>query len=251
MPNVGRLAEGPASDRVTCHRPRSRSRRTGQQAVDVPRGCVEHGTGDVSGLLPVGRSARPVLPRRGQLDWVRIGLLSFGGGSVRAFAMGQPDWGVDEAARSFGSASSSWDPVYSDQPEDVPEVAAARAARFFPADEAPLWCFIPAIWPVSERAWVRDCRVRHLNRSYADGRSERLPWTAAEYAEIEVDTNRSLADLGLPPRPAGRIWLLRPPPRHRSAQAVLDDVWAGWVDGPDTTTPRFVAYIESRLRGIF
>ena len=170
---------------------------------------------------------------------------------MRAFAMGQTDWGVDEAARSFGSASSSWDPVYSDQPEDVPEVAAARAARFFPADEAPLWCFIPAIWPVSERAWVRDCRVRHLNRSYADGRAERLPWTAAEYAEIEVDTNRSLADLGLPPRPAGRIWLLRPPPRHRSAQAVLDDVWAGWVDGPDTTTPRFVAYIESRLRGIF
>ena len=165
--------------------------------------------------------------------------------------MGERDWGVDEAARSFGPASWAWEPVYSDRPEDVPEVAAARAVRFFPADEAPLWCFIPAIWPAGDRAWVRDCRVRHLSRLFGDGRSERLPWTAAEYAEIEDDTNRSLSDLGLPPRPAGRIWLLRPPPRYRSAQAVLDDLWGGWRDGPDTSTPKFVAHIESRLSSIF
>ncbi len=118
------------------------------------------------------------------------------GGSLRASAMGEPDWGVDEAAQSFGPGGWSWEPVYSDRPEDVPEVAAARAVGFFPADEAPLWCFIPAIWPVNERAWVRDCRVRHLSRSYSDGRSERLPWTAAEYGEIEDETNRSLAEWG-------------------------------------------------------
>ncbi|HRA07860.1 MAG TPA: DUF5956 family protein [Propionicimonas sp.] len=165
--------------------------------------------------------------------------------------MGEPDWGVEEAARSFGPAGWSWEPVYSDRPEDVPEVIAAREVGYFPADEAPLWCFIPAIWPVSERAWVRDCRVRHLSRSYSDGRLERLPWTAAEYAEIEDDTNRSLADLGLPPRPGGRIWLLRPPAPYPTAQAVLDHLWDGWRDGPDTVTPKFVAYIESRLRNLF
>ena len=93
--------------------------------------------------------------------------------------MGEPEWGSEEAARSFGPAGWSWEPVYSDRPEDVPEVIAALEVGFFPADEAPLWCFIPAIWPVSERAWVRDCRVRHLSRSYSDGRFERLPWTAA------------------------------------------------------------------------
>lgn len=165
--------------------------------------------------------------------------------------MVKPDWGADEAARPFGPAGWSWEPVYSDRPEDVPEVAAAREVGFFPADEAPLWCFLPAIWPVGERAWVRDCRVRYLSRSYSDGRLERLPWTTAEYADIESDTNGSLADLGLPPRPAGRIWLLRPPPNYQSAQAVLDDLWSGWRDGPDTTTPKFVAYIDRRLRSIF
>lgn len=165
--------------------------------------------------------------------------------------MGEPDWGVDEAARSFGPASWSWEPVYSDRPEDVPEVAAAGALGFYPADEAPLWCFIPAIWPKHQRAWVRDCRVRQLTRSYSDGHSERLPWTAAEYAEIEDDTNGALSDLGLPPRPAGRIWLLRPPSRYRTAQAVLDELWEGWIDGPDTVTPKFVDYTHSRLRDIF
>lgn len=165
--------------------------------------------------------------------------------------MVEPDWGVDEAARSFGPALWSWEPVHSDRPEDLPEVAAALALGLHPADEAPLWCFVPAIWPKGERAWVRDCRVRHLTRGYSDGRWERLPWTAAEYAETEDDTNRALADLGLPPRPAGRIWLLRPPATYPTAQAVLDDVWAGWVDGPDTATPAFVEYADSRLRAIF
>ncbi len=167
--------------------------------------------------------------------------------------MAVPDWGVDEPARSFGPGGWSWEPVYSDQADDVPEVVAARALGFFPADEAPLWCFIPAIWPAQERAWVRDCRVRHLTRSYSDGRSERLPWTAAEYADIENDTDTLLTELGLPPRPAGRIWLLRPPGTHATAQAVLDDVWAGWLasGGPATATPEFVEYTDSRLRGMF
>lgn len=165
--------------------------------------------------------------------------------------MVESDWGLNEPARFFVPAVESSERVYSDRPEDLPEVSAAHAEGFYPAHEAPLWCFIPAIWPKSERAWVRDCRVRHLTRGYSDGRSERLPWSAAEYAEIEDETNRTLAALGLPPRPAGRIWLLRPPAGYATLQAALDHLWAGWTDGPETMTPSFVDHVEGRLRSLF
>ena len=44
---------------------------------------------------------------------------------------------------------------------------------------------------------------------------------------------------------------MRPPSRYRTAQAVLDELWEGWIDGPDTVTPKFVDYTHSRLRDIF
>jgi Family of unknown function (DUF5956) len=166
--------------------------------------------------------------------------------------MAEADWGVEEPARSFGAGGRPWEPVHSDRLDDVPEVVAARALGFQPADEAPLWCFVPAIWPRRQRAWVRDCRVRHLTRRHSDGRTERLPWTAAEYADLEDDTNALLRELGLPPRPAGRIWLLRAPEPYASAHAVLEDVWAGWLasGGPATATAELVEHTQSRLRSI-
>lgn len=167
--------------------------------------------------------------------------------------MTAPDWGMDEPPRVFDWDRGFLDTVYSDEPNDVPQVRAARAVGYYPADEDPLWCFLPAVWPAHERAWVRDCRVRHLSRSYSDGRSERLPWTAAEYGEVENDMNALLNELGIPPRPAGRIWLLRPPESHPTAQDVLDQIWSGWLDsgGIGTATREFVDYARSELRRIY
>lgn len=163
------------------------------------------------------------------------------------------EWGEDEQPSSFGLSSSCGEPVYSDQPDDVPEVRAARARNYFPAHEAPLWCFIPAIWPSEARAWVHDRRVRHSTRLCDGGPLERLPWTAADYADIENDTNALLAELGLPPRPTGRIWLLRAPEPYATPQDVLDDIWAGWQasGGPAMATPEFVQYAHSRLSELF
>ncbi|GAA4124774.1 hypothetical protein GCM10022415_31160 [Knoellia locipacati] len=167
--------------------------------------------------------------------------------------MVEPDWGVDDPEGSFGSSGLPWEPVYSDSVEDVLEVQAARSSGFRPAHEAPLWCFIPAIWPARERSWVRDVRVRHMTRAWSDGRTERLPWTTAEYAELEADINALLHDVGLPPRPAGRIWLLRPPPTYATAQEALDEVWADWLasGGVGTVTPELVAHTDTRLRRLF
>jgi hypothetical protein len=165
----------------------------------------------------------------------------------------EADWGVHDEPSSFGRRGAEWDPVVSNDPEAVPGVVVARAHGWSPAPEAPLWCFIPAIWPAESRTWVRDTRVRQLTRQY-DGRAlERLPWTTADHADDENDTNAFLAQLGLPPRPAGRIWLLRAPEPWRSAQDVLDEIRAGWQasGGPAMASPAFVEYAQSRLREIF
>jgi hypothetical protein len=167
--------------------------------------------------------------------------------------MAEADWGVHDEPSSFGPRASDWEPVDSDRPEDVRDVMAARAHGYTPTPEAPLWCFIPAIWPPEARVWVRDTRVRHLTRQCDGGPLDRLPWTTADYADHENDTNAFLAELGLPARPAGRIWLLRAPAPYGTAQDVLDDIWVGWQasGGPAMATPEFVEYAQSRLHEIF
>lgn len=100
---------------------------------------------------------------------------------------------------------------------------------------------------------MRDSRVRHLTVQCDGGPRERLPWTTADYADHEDETNGLLAELGLPARPAGRIWLLRPPAHHGTVQDVLDDIWAGWQasGGPAMATPAFVHHAHGRLRELF
>jgi len=167
--------------------------------------------------------------------------------------MVEAEWGGQEGPSLFGPRASEWEPVDSDRPEDVLDVVAARAHGYSPAPEAPLWCFIPAIWPSAERAWVRDRRVRHLTRQGDDGLLRRLPWTTADYADHENDTNALLVELGLTARPAGRIWLLRAPEPYETVQDLLDRIWVGWqtAGGPAMATPAFVQYTQSRLREIF
>lgn len=167
--------------------------------------------------------------------------------------MVEADWGLHDEPSFFGPRASEWEPVDSDRPEDLLEVMAARAHGYSPAPEAPLWCFIPAIWPSKARAWVRDSRVQHLTRQCDGGPLERLPWTTADYADYENDANSLLAELGLPARPAGRIWLLRAPEPYGTAQALLDDIWDGWrtSGAPAMATPEFVHYAQSRLHEIF
>ena len=48
-----------------------------------------------------------------------------------------------------------------------------------------------------------------------------LPWSTADYFEMESDANWLLAECGLPARPPGRLWLLKPPPGFSSLDATL------------------------------
>lgn len=81
-------------------------------------------------------------------------------------------------------------------------------------------------------------------------------WTSKRPASVPVPPDWEpveLADLGLPARPAGRIWLLRAPEPYATPQDVLDDIWSSWLasGGRAMATPELVEYADRRLREIF
>lgn len=164
------------------------------------------------------------------------------------------DWGLDRNEAQFrGVMHSHFDSIDSDDPAMVPVVQAARDQGYEPAPEAPLWCFLPAIWPGDARAWVRDTRVRHAIVS-GDGESSRqVPWSTADYADIESDTNSLLGECGIPPRPAGRLWLLKPPPNFDSVEKALDHLLATTKAlGEDiVASASFAAHVDRELRRLF
>jgi hypothetical protein len=162
----------------------------------------------------------------------------------------EADWGFGEGPKDFQVRGREWDPVDSDDADDLEEVAAAREQGWFPLSEAPLWCFVPAIWPARARAWIRDRRVRHGTRQCDDGRVERFPWTAADHFEIEADYNGTLREYGVPPRPGGRIWVLRPPAGYATLDDVLDDIWAGW-GRDEPPAPAFTEHAARRVLELF
>lgn len=169
--------------------------------------------------------------------------------------MVEADWGISTTCGSFGVRDDG-DSFESDDPRDLPEVRNAMAQGYEPAPEAPIWCFVPAIWPSQSRVWVRDRRVRHGRRDDGRGHVAKEPWTAADYADYEDEMNNLLRRLGVPARPAGRIWLLRGPEPARSAQDVLEDVASQWQAadrandlGPGT--PEFVEFTQQKPGEIF
>ncbi|GAA2734273.1 hypothetical protein GCM10009867_14020 [Pedococcus aerophilus] len=144
------------------------------------------------------------------------------------------------------------EPVAADDARDLPHAMAARENGFEVAPDAPLWLFLPAVWPAAHRTWIRDNRVRS-QRAAVDGDVVDLPWSTADYLDMEAHELSVLRALGLPPRPAGRVWLLRPPPGCRdlddTLRRVTDAAHAAGV--PTELTREFVDHVVVTLRTLF
>ena len=164
--------------------------------------------------------------------------------------MESADWGLEtESLQLRGRVDRRYPPTESDDPLEVPAVRAARERGFEPAPEAPLWTFLPAVWPREARAWVPDTRVRHLQVACNGEPSRTLLWSTADYFEIESDANWLLAECGLPARPPGRLWLLMPPPGFASLEATLSSLLKTAKDaGLDVIADR--AFVQQVVRDL-
>lgn len=118
----------------------------------------------------------------------------------------QDNWSTDPPAP--GSVPTDGrDPA---APELLPEVRALVSDGWVLAPEAPVWAFLPAVWPRSHRTWVRD-RGTRTSLSFEGATSRRVDWRDHDYAERDADYASLCRQAGVTERPAGRLWLLRPP----------------------------------------
>ena len=68
-----------------------------------------------------------------------------------------PDWWTaEESEASFGAVMNPLLSVDTNDVGELPEVVAAGRQGFAPAPEAPMWCFLPVVWPDAHRAWVLE-----------------------------------------------------------------------------------------------
>jgi hypothetical protein len=84
-------------------------------------------------------------------------------------------------------------PVDSDDANDLPLARLAREHGFEVAPDAPMWLLLPVVWPIADRAWIRDNRLRHL-QTYVDGQLVDVPWSTADYLEAADDELDSLGN---------------------------------------------------------
>jgi hypothetical protein len=163
--------------------------------------------------------------------------------------------GTSSEARFFATVreqNAGEVPVMTDDARTLSLAVAAREDGFEVAPDAPLWLFLPAVWPVESRAWIRDNRVRHL-RTMTKGRWGDLPWGAADYFEVEASEQEVIHSYGLSPRPTGRVWLLRPPPAvsnlDRTLRLLSDAARSAGV--ATDVTPEFFDHSVRTLDALF
>ncbi|GAB3199283.1 hypothetical protein GCM10027062_15430 [Nocardioides hungaricus] len=130
-----------------------------------------------------------------------------------------PDWNDDPP-----SPSSSREPTSQSAP-DLPEVRALLADGWQLAPEAPLFAFLPAVWPREHRIWVHD-RSTHYSEEFVDGGPGRLVVADRESVEMFDNDMAALCEsAGVPSRPADRVWLLRVPAESRwTVEDVLGEI---------------------------
>lgn len=132
------------------------------------------------------------------------------------------DWGQDQPPAPIASVNAA--PL--DAPaEDLPEIQALAAEgwHLLPHD-APMWQFLPAVWPRAHRTWVPDRSTRYYS-DYVDGHFvAHAPWTPAMLESVESDINTRLIAAGLSPRPPRRLWLARLPEGFRSLDDLLQNL---------------------------
>lgn len=125
------------------------------------------------------------------------------------------------AALAAVTGQTPWSDREFAAPEELPEVAALMREGWYPLDDAPYTVALPAVWPREHRCWVAD---RLPRVSFDDDGGWARPWSEEDRAWVEDDLESVTRACGLPPRPPGRLWLLRSPWPGLPMDAVLDAI---------------------------
>lgn len=101
------------------------------------------------------------------------------------------------------------------EPDRLPEVRELEVLGWEPAPEELRWAFLPYVWPPAARTWIPDRSTHWAVETSLDGNGhitgvEAAPLPEADLHDLDGEASSVLAVLGLPPRPEGRLWLLRP-----------------------------------------
>ncbi|MET9697075.1 DUF5956 family protein [Streptomyces sp. NPDC006529] len=138
------------------------------------------------------------------------------------------DWDEDGTAHPLSLRRSGRSEL---EPDRLPEVRELEVLGWESAPEQALWVFLPYVWPAAARCWVADRSTRWAVETRLDGHGrvtdvECAPLPAADLHGMDAEADATLAGLGLPPRPAGRLWLLRPVGPFEDLEAVLGHLYA-------------------------
>lgn len=135
----------------------------------------------------------------------------------------------------------------------MPEVQSARDQGYELAPQDPTWVFLPALWPESERIWIPDTRVRYRQVRCQGELPQTFPWPAVQYFREEAYMNELLADCGVAPRPAGRLWLLRPPSGYSTLSALLRPIVESAEEVGIRVVPgrAYFEHVHDALDGVF
>jgi len=161
------------------------------------------------------------------------------------------DWGLDEGP----AIVLPTDPRLPLAPEELPEVLELEQQGWALAPDAPMWGFLPAVWPRSHRTWIADRATRWESR-YRDAQLVgRVPWSETLREEVESDYNGLLREVGIGPRPPGRLWMLKPPASFATLAEVLDVVVRPTMrpgsEVESSANPGFVDYVRRAVGELF
>ncbi|MFF5801928.1 DUF5956 family protein [Streptomyces sp. NPDC012746] len=117
------------------------------------------------------------------------------------------------------------------EPDRLPEVRELEVLGWEPAPEELAWVFLPYVWPPADRTWIPDRSTHWAVETRLDGHGhitgvEAAPLAEPDLHDLDRESEELLAGLGLPHRPPGRLWLLRPVGSFPTVEAVLDHLRA-------------------------
>lgn len=143
------------------------------------------------------------------------------------------------------------------EPDRLPEVRELEALGWEPAPEELRWAFLPYVWPPAARTWIPDRSTHWGVDTSLDGHGhitgvDCAPLPAADLRDLDEETDTALAALGLPPRPEGRLWLLRPVGALPTVAAVLAhlDATAEARGVPTGPTAGFLTLVREELAAL-